>query len=385
MRNFFLPFSLLSALFLLQSVTAAQNLTIGVVAGTNLTDDVKSGRVQFPGDGGAFVVDPGTRRLILGLKLEYQFPRDWSVEFNALHRELKSTTTTILGTPYVLPDGSTLTQLGPFTRTLTTWEFPILAKYRLPVRKLHPFLVAGPSFRPAGTGTQLSHAGFTAGGGVEFMVGGFRIVPGLRYTRWSTANASEFQRPLPNQVEFLAGIDRPSLTPGVRAFGRRLSIGVIAGIGLGDDFNPGPSPDSVIPESNSGIFGVLLELPLVSSWSIEANGLYRPLHGSELEFNRRVRFAHLTWEFPVLLKRRFATGSRFTPFVEGGPSFRAEGNLNLEPVSHFGGTLGGGLETKLGPLNISPIVRYTYWGGEPIGFRGRTQSHQTQILVSFAY
>ncbi len=312
-------------------------------------------------------------------------PRSWAVEFNALHREWKSTTTTIYSPPLELPDGRTISTLGPFTQTLTTWEFPILAKYRLPLRKTYPFLAVGPSFRPAGTGTGLSHAGITVGGGAEFHVSGFRIAPTLRYTRWSSANASASLGPLVNQVECLVGVDRPAITSGVRAFGRRLSIGVLAGIGLGDNFKADATIPSQIPEANSGIFGVMVEMPLPKGWAVEVNGLYRPLHGSEREFGHRVRFAHLTWEFPVLLKYRFLLKSRFTAVAEGGPSFRAEGNLNLRPVSHYGATVGAGVETKLGPLRVSPVMRYTRWAGETGGFRAHTWANQTQVLISFAF
>lgn len=110
-----------------------------------------------------------------------------------------------------------------------------------------------------------------------------------------------------------------------------------------------------------------------------------PLHGSEREFSHRVRFAHLTWKFPVLLKYRFLTRSRFTAVAEGGPSFRAEGNLNLRPVSHYGATVGAGVETKLGSLRVSPVMRYTRWAGETGGFRAHTWANQTQVLISFAF
>src|SRR4051794_28532025 len=90
----------------------------------------------------------------------------------------------------------------------------------------------------------------------------------------------------------------------------------------------------------------MLETPLAGKWALEIDGLYRPLHGSEPEFDHSVRFAHLTWEFPVLVKRRVGGSTRLAAFVEGGPSFRAEGNLNLQRVSHFGATAGAGIETK---------------------------------------
>jgi hypothetical protein len=378
-------------------LASGQELSFGVIAGTNLTDDVKSGRYNYQGgtlpsgeiSSGALVVDPGARRPIIGLKVEYRLPRNWAIEANALHRELKETTNMIFSPPAELPDGRRISVYGPYTRTLTPWEFPIMAKYRFAPPKLQPFFTVGPSFRPAGTGTGLSHVGVTAGGGVEFQARGFNISPTVRYTRWSSANSASggpLGGPLANQVELLVGIDRPSEALAVSAFGRRLSVGVIAGVGLGRDFKP-PNINSIreIPESNSRIFGVMIEAALPKNLAVEVDGLYRPLHGWANEFSHTVRFAHLTWEFPVLLKYRFSRTPRLRPFVEGGPSFRAEGNLNLRPVSHYGATLGTGLETNLAWLKISPTVRFTRWGGQEDGSVARTLANQTQLLVSFAF
>jgi hypothetical protein len=53
------------------------------------------------------------------------------------------------------------------------------------------------------------YPGVTAAGGVEFGAGRFRIMPELRYTRW-TANISGpagLLRFAPNQLEFLLGLD----------------------------------------------------------------------------------------------------------------------------------------------------------------------------------
>lgn len=372
----------------------AQDLTIGVIAGTNLTGDVRSGRQTAPGgqrpDGQmqttTFVVDPGSRRPIVGLQLDLRLHRQWSIEFDALHREWKSTSTFLFSPPLEFPDGRTFSTFGLSRGTLTTWEFPLLAKYRLRPRGAGPFLVGGPSFRPAGSGTQLSHVGVTAGGGFEFQAGGFRFSPALRYTRWAEKPSGlSIGAGLLNQIELVAGIDRPSTSRGVHAFGRRLSLGVVTGIGLGRDFRIGTFNQTQQAEGNSGMFGAMIEAELPKNLAIEVNGLYRALHGSDLEFNRRVRFAHLTWEFPVLLKYRFAERRRLRPLVAAGPSFRAEGNLNLRPVSHFGGTVAAGVEARWHALRVSPMVRYTRWGESAERHSSQTWANQTQLLVSFAF
>jgi hypothetical protein len=221
---------------------------------------------------------------------------------------------------------------------------------------------------------------------VEFQAGGLRIAPAVRYTRWATSDSYPLAgSPLRNQVEFLVGFDRPSTSQGVSAFGRRLSIGLIAGIGLGKDFKVGTLSPQETSEANSGIYGAVLETSLAKSWALEVDGLYRPLHGGDVEFGHPVRFAHLTWEFPVLAKYRFLGSSRIGPFLEAGTSFRAEGNLNLAPVSHYGGTAGAGVEVKLHWIEVSPMVRYTRWSGQTGNMSSQAWANQTQVLISFSH
>ena len=366
--------------------TFCQNVSVGIVAGTNVTNDVSTvvpvdQRNITPGATQTSIIDPGRRRLIIGLKLELRLPRNWALEVNALHRELKSTSTTIFSPPIDLGNGRQLAMLGPFTQALTSWEFPLLAKYRLPVPGLHPFLAVGPTFRPAGNG--LSHTGLTAGGGLEIHSRSLNISPTLRYTRWVASSRYPIGGPLVDQVEILVAFDKPATKPGVSAFGIPLSMGVIAGIGLGSDFTiPANIANftNTTSESNSGIYGVIVKAALPKDLAVEVDGLYRPLHGSHRE-----RFAHLTWEFPVLLQYYFPTGKTWRPFVEAGPSFRAEGNLNLQPVSHYGGTVGAGIEWKISRIRISPTVRYSRWASKDGISVYRTAANQTHLLVSVAF
>ena len=73
---------------IIPSIASAQRISVGAVAGTNLTDDVRSGSdtrgvVSTGPSTTAFIVEPGARRLILGIKLEVNLSRGWSVEFDA--------------------------------------------------------------------------------------------------------------------------------------------------------------------------------------------------------------------------------------------------------------------------------------------------------------
>ncbi len=371
-----------AALLLAAPCGAAQSVTFGAVAGFNLTQDVHQGTETIDMTGPtsvAYIVDSGGRNPILGLKVEYGLPHAWGLEVDALHREVRPTSSVVFTAPGIPPMVT-----GPRTQTVSTWEFPVLAKYRFSVGKAALFLEAGPSFRNASNQTYFTHTGVAAGAGLEFRAGGLRIAPTVRYTRWHRAAdyaPGHVGKPVLDQVEFLVGFDRPA-TSGISAFGLPLSIGAIAGIGLGQDFQPPAAGPVITTESNSGIYGIAVETPLPKNWLLEVDGLYRPLHGMDAA---RGRFAHLTWEFPVLLKYRFRDGSRWRPLVEAGPSFRTQGNPNLQPVSRFGATAGAGIEMKLASVRVAPTLRYTRWRDQGSTAEAHASPNQTQFLVSFSY
>jgi hypothetical protein len=121
-------------------------------------------------------------------------------------------------------------------------------------------------------------------------------------------------------------------------FGRRFSIGALAGVGLGDDLRPAQASPSFFfretPESNRPIVGIMLELNLYRNLFVEADGIYRALHATDSSSGGSVRFAVLTWEFPVLAKYKFRASHRVRPLAELGPSFRLDGNFNGPTPSH---------------------------------------------------
>lgn len=100
------------------------------------------------------------------------------------------------------------------------------------------------------------------------------------------------------------------------------------------------------------------------------------------------------WQFPVLLKWAFLPGP-VKPFVEGGLSFRHISGLDelrdaiqIENNS-VGGTFGGGVEFKLGPVRVSPEFRYTRWGKEAfhdtLGTVVRSNLNQGDFVVGFGF
>jgi hypothetical protein len=168
--------------------------------------------VSFGVTGGVGLTDAFSSQTFMGVDTDSRdfsasnLPLSFSVEVDALYRPLNLTTTnTVIAGPGFMTSVS---------GKLNSWEFPLLAKYRLPGHLIRPFIEAGPSFRSVTNesfaGIHLSSVGFTAGVGVEGKLGPIRIAPAVRYTRWgadSGLNPSLFQaRSNVNQAEFLVGL-----------------------------------------------------------------------------------------------------------------------------------------------------------------------------------
>lgn len=139
---------------------------------------------------------------IVGPMVELRLPFGFGAEVNALYRPLHLTTQI----------NNTLTGTFSTSSTTSSWEFPILAKYRFGFPLVHPYIEAGPSFRSLGGNldSYMSTAGITAGVGVEVNALLLRVAPEFRYTHWgsdSTPNPGVNYAPSnQNQVEFLVGI-----------------------------------------------------------------------------------------------------------------------------------------------------------------------------------
>lgn len=178
-------------------------------------------------------------------------------------------------------------------------------------------------------------------------------------------------------------------------FAQRLSFGVVAGAGLNEDFENKNSGYPIIARSNTKhyLVGGLLEVELPAGFSVEVDGIYRPLGFTEafVEPNGTLNSVSpatvVTWEFPILMKYRFFGGrAPFRPFLEAGPSLRTAGNLNGASPSGKGITAGVGLETHLHGLTVSPAVRYTRWARDPSGYSSATtRPDQVELVVGFSH
>ncbi|MCC6589644.1 MAG: hypothetical protein IT168_23310 [Bryobacterales bacterium] len=378
------------------SSVLGQRVSFGFVGGTPLTRDFPITRMfytnpEISNDLIAFDWFSDTRTFLAGLSVEIDLGKGISLEGNVLHRTLH------LQRRNVFPNGSS-EYLGEVTPS--TWEWPILAKYRLPVRgAVRPFIEAGPSFRtrhnqvPA----EPSQFGATAGTGVEFRFGRFKVSPALRYTRWQYDGDFPRAATKRDQIEFVTGISYATSIPSWQLGKRKLRLGLVGGTPLTGGLKELRRPER-LDEEQGYMGGIAVELDLSRRVSIEVNGLYRPFRarsygaqfdpsGALIPSDYGFEFTVVTWQFPALAKYRLLPASKVRPVLEAGPSFRAAGNLNGYNPSHFGITAGGGIETSYRAMKISPVLRYTRWAKDPAGTvrSASTAANQVEFLCSFTF
>jgi len=358
------------AAFCLCSRAFGQRVSFGAVTGINFVDDYRSGSVLQPPFGTCepacdsatlFTFRDASSRFIIGPNVEVRFSNRFVVELEALHRRVGQRRRIQSVPPLVLPNGFTVGSLE-FPGTDYTWEFPILARYRLRVFKTSSFVELGPTFRPA-ENNQLN--GLTAGAGLELRARSFSLTPRVRYTHWFDKNYGpdplpRLYRPRPNAIALIMGISRPSTSPAwATALGKEVTLAAVAGAALTDDFPTIISLFEGVPagksfsDSRSPVLGVMVEFEALKNFFVEINGLYRPLHLSNenlipipedrFRAGQKSTVTVLTWEFPFLAKYKFRFRG-LSPFIELGPSLRATGNLNGANPSHYGMTAGVGIE-----------------------------------------
>jgi hypothetical protein len=171
--------------FLLGAITAfSEPFSIGVKGGIPINDFV-NGSNNAKG-----VLNSTTQRYIVGPELELNLPAGFGIEFDALYRHYNFQGFGVSGT------ANTATSTG-------AWEFPLLAKWRVPIPVVHPFIAGGVSWDHL-TGTNLTSAavfpgpntgpfvndntvfGYVGALGLEFQAKWLRIEPEVRYTRWGS-------------------------------------------------------------------------------------------------------------------------------------------------------------------------------------------------------
>ncbi|SPE41477.1 conserved exported hypothetical protein [Candidatus Sulfopaludibacter sp. SbA3] len=203
----FIPFLLLAA------VAPAQVISVGVKAGIPATNALPDYGAYYPG-----MIDTG--RWTIGPTIEFHLFSGLSIEVDALYRGYRQDES--------FASGETTIPAGPSTAPITypaisfsnqtstkAWDVPMLLKYRFGTRRFRPFVDAGATFSHTSSdvtssivclssetvcGTsnfqpyynQLNHSTFTmntfgptAGVGVEYKIGKFKLAPEVRFTHLS--------------------------------------------------------------------------------------------------------------------------------------------------------------------------------------------------------
>ena len=364
----------------------AQDVSFGVIAGGYAHRDFNSHFQPGPGPLPTFVRS-GAGGYVVGPSFELCLSDRLSFEFDALYK------------PLHYENAATLQNgvIGFAPATVVTWQFPVLAKYRLRFGRLRPFLEGGPSFRAAGNlnSSDPSHFGVSAGVGLETQWRRLRFSPQLRYTRWAEDAPHMDVRTRPDQLELLAGFSYVPVSQ-VHPFGGRVSLGLVVVSTVSSDVRP----QAILQEEGSfqisrarptaGV-GPTVEIHVSQALSVEADAIPRSIRSTQrlLGADGIEVFSHTggfggMWEFPVLAKLRLAGGS-IQPFIALGPSFRLP-KFNL-PI--YGATVGGGFETTLKRIRIAPAVRYTRWGPDrrntPTSADSGVSRNQVQLLVGISF
>ncbi len=405
-------------------VAAQDWISVGVKAGIPLSepfaDRTFTIRVPFspPPFSESTRTSSGSRSFVVGPTIEVQLPLRFSAEADALYRPLnfKIEQTT------PLPGGPTVS-----TR-IDTWEFPLLAKYRLPLPIVRPYLAAGPSFRAIGglPAQHMSGKGVTVSIGAESIVGHFRITPELQYTHWGADGAYKtlyHAVSRQSQIELLAGLaPEPGVSRTPQIFGgwrKYVSVGVKGGLPfttafINDRFGKVTVIDPLVrcgtfsitaclgsttivedySASHSYLVGPMIEVHISDGFSLESDALYAPLSlatngaapglaglllpPSNGTFN--------SWQFPTQAVYRFR-GSFVRPYLEAGPTFRSASSPLGSYLSNTGLTAGLGVQSTAWKLHIAPEVRFVHWGHDATGTPLFYASHrnQAQFLIGLSY
>lgn len=186
-----------------------------------------------------------------------------------------------------------------------------------------------------------------------------------------------------------------------------IGVGIKGGLPLTDLFESENS--TVATETKRYIVGPMVELRLPAGFAIEGDALYSRANftsilgtaGSVLS----APFDANSWEFPVLLKKKFgganAGVAAVRPYVGAGVSFRRLSGLTSigsfitgnrdgsVDRNNTGFVAGGGIEVRALFIRIAPEIRFTYWGtdhfAEGLANIFKTNKAQGQFLIGLYF
>jgi opacity protein-like surface antigen len=178
-------------------------------------------------------------------------------------------------------------------------------------------------------------------------------------------------------------------------------IGVRGGVPLNDAIQAVQSGSGASSSTDNYVVGPTLGIRLPLGFSVTGDALFTRLNFSEQSGSFKASSNSL--EFPVLL--RFTPGSGpLRPFIGAGASVRHLSNFSnagsfftggsssdhgLEKSLGIGFVIGGGVDLRLGPLHVSPEIRYTHWNSNDVSsaFSNvvKFNDNEGQILVGLTF
>jgi opacity protein-like surface antigen len=188
-----------------------------------------------------------------------------------------------------------------------------------------------------------------------------------------------------------------------------ISFGVKGGVPLNDAFHAVTNGNiQYVSNTKRYTVGPELDINLPFGLAIEVDALYRRLgfDSSAITVGNIVNGATTAnaWDFPLLLKWRFGSGS-VKPYVSAGPTFRNLTHIDERVTGFFstpgspssselrdsfntGATIAGGLQFGAAGIKVSPEVRYIRWGWD--NFRSpstafRSNRDQVDFLLGITF
>jgi hypothetical protein len=181
----------LAAIFAICTLSAAtanaQTLSLGIKGGVPLSDVFSTAGNLTQGR-----LFSDTKRYTIGPSAELLLPAGLGIGLDILYKRFDQ--------DLVPPEGGIRSSAG------SSWEFPLVAKYRFPSPGIRPYVEAGANFNRltgllAPTDSR-NRTGPVLGTGLELKAAAVRLTGGLRYTRWGARDGINSA----NLVDFLVGI-----------------------------------------------------------------------------------------------------------------------------------------------------------------------------------
>ena len=194
-------------LLVMSSSGVFAQVSFGVRGGVPFTDFFHA--VSNPGE----TFESNSTRFILGPSVELHLPAGIGLEADALYRHFQY--------------NASYNQIDVLVKSTanSSWEFPLLVKYRAPGPFVRPYVDGGVAWdRWSGvkqitqipnigrlTNSSVSgiNTGFVLGAGIELHLPVIKLSPEVRYTRWGAKNITDLGGALrsnQNQAEFLLGV-----------------------------------------------------------------------------------------------------------------------------------------------------------------------------------